>query len=184
MSVLIDAFPMIGTFCLQMNFVIRIVVIAALPAWSSWLPAAELVDPGGEEGYMEHYPGDRYVDVLGYDHYAQSAREAVESLRMVVKLAVERDKVPAFSEAGVKKGLVQSESAAYYTRELLEPISSDPVARRVAYVMVWRNSSEQVYWVPHPGDKRLEDFRKFYADPFTAFERDLPDMYMGSGRKK
>jgi mannan endo-1,4-beta-mannosidase len=62
-------------------------------------------------------------------------------------------------------------------------MKADPVARRIAYAMVWRNSKPGHFWIPYPGHPDVPDFKAFYADPMTVFERDLPDMYTMPGTK-
>ena len=56
-----------------------------------------------------------------------------------------------------------------FTKLLLEPLRDDPVARRVAWILLWRNADEGHFWVPPPGHAYAEDFRAFYDDPFTLF---------------
>ncbi|MGC0239592.1 glycosyl hydrolase [Arthrobacter sp. SD76] len=61
---------------------------------------------GDPTGYLRTYPGDAYVDVLGYDAYDGTAgstawlNSTVKDLGMVVQLAHERGKVPALTEFG------------------------------------------------------------------------------------
>ncbi len=50
---------------------------------------------------------------------------------------------------------------------------------RLAYVLVWRNDTRSPthYYAPYPGHVSEADFRKFYEDPYTLFEKDLKTMY-------
>jgi mannan endo-1,4-beta-mannosidase len=132
---------------------------------------------GQEKEYLWGYPGDTYVDILGYDHYCQDVTEALPGLRLVVRLARDRGKVPAFTETGVPKGLAQAKSGSYYTARLLKPLKQDNSAREVAYVLLWQNSSRERFWIPYEGHKLAEDFRSFAADPLMAFEKDLGEIY-------
>lgn len=138
----------------------------------------------GREGYLERYPGDAYVDILGFDCYDHSLKPYLESLRLVVTLAEERGKLPALTECGVPKGMPQAKTDTWYVKDLLEPIRDDPVARRLAYALVWQNRSDEQYWVPVPGKRGVADFKAFHADPFTVFERELPDLYVLPARPK
>ncbi|TVR72731.1 MAG: beta-mannosidase [Marinilabiliales bacterium] len=136
------------------------------------------------ERYMERFPGVEYVDVLGFDNYHDLRTEegvplAIDQMRIVVELAREMDKVAALTETGYNMIL----QADWWTRNILDPIKNDPVARHMAWVLVWRNEnwmSEGSYvhhFAPYPGHPSVPDFKKFRDDPFTAFLEDLPDMY-------
>ncbi len=135
--------------------------------------------------YMERFPGVEYVDVLGFDNYHDLRTEegvplAVEQMRIVVELAREMDKVAALTETGYN----MIPQADWWTRNMLDPIKNDPVARNMAWVLVWRNENWMRdgryvhHFAPYPGHPSLPDFMKFKADPFTAFLGDLPDMYV------
>jgi hypothetical protein len=60
-----------------------------------------------KEAYLERYPGDAYVDVLGFDDYQSVRTPATRAvfarrLRDVVELAEARGKIPALTETGVE----------------------------------------------------------------------------------
>jgi mannan endo-1,4-beta-mannosidase len=91
-----------------------------------------------------------------------------------VQLADEYGKVPALTETGLT-GLTNEN---WFTTVLLDPIKADPIASRIAYFLVWRNYSIKHHYAPYPGEKAVPDFLKFYNDPITIFEKDLPNMYV------
>jgi mannan endo-1,4-beta-mannosidase len=135
-----------------------------------------------EEAYLLRYPGDAYVDVLGFDDYhALRSEEGVDAfvqrLRTVVTLAEARGKVPAFTETGYE-GIPEP---AWWTSRLLRAITADPVGRRIAYMMVWRNANAADmpghHFVPYAGHPSAPDFVRFYQDPFVLFGDELPDLY-------
>lgn len=131
-----------------------------------------------EAHYMERYPGDEYVDILGVDDYHDvGAKNDVEALlnrlRTVVNLAERRDKIAVLSETGyetIPKG-------DWWTQTILEPIKNDPVASRIAYMMVWRNARLNHHYGPFPGHSSVPDFLRFAEDEFTLFANDLPKLY-------
>ncbi|MDN5211043.1 glycosyl hydrolase [Fulvivirgaceae bacterium BMA12] len=130
------------------------------------------------EEYLDYYPGDDYVDILAFDDYKgiKSAADTagfIQRLKAVVQLAEEKNKVAALSETGLEAIGIQE----WWTRILLESIKSDPVASRIAYVLVWRNANTKHHYAPYPGHSSSEDFIKFHNDPFTLFEDDLPRVY-------
>lgn len=137
-----------------------------LYAWSpnwSWKPE-----------YFVGYPGDDYVDVFGLDVYAVSLAGLLPALRTLVEDAEARGKIPALTEAGYPDGLAKCTREEHFTRDILAPLRDDPTARRIAWILLWRNADETHFWIPPPGHPLADDFRAFYADPFTLFNDGLP----------
>ncbi|MEH0626206.1 glycosyl hydrolase [Streptomyces stelliscabiei] len=136
---------------------------------------------GDPAGYLRTYPGDRFVDVLGYDSYDEGAGPTpwldglVRDLAMVVRLADERDKVPALTEFGESGTEVRDPQ--WFTR-LLRAVEADPLARRVTYMPTWANfgGTKRAY-VPYPGHALLPDFVRFHQDPYTLFASDLRGVF-------
>jgi mannan endo-1,4-beta-mannosidase len=146
-----------------------------------WAYSTDVFNSKGH--YLEYYPGDEYVDVLGFDDY-QSVRTPgtrdvlVRRLRDVVELAEGRGKVAALTETGVE-GVPDP---AWFTGTLLPAIRDDEVARRIAWVLVWRNAyapdrEPTHFYAPYRGHPAAEDLRRFREDPFVLFESELPEMY-------
>lgn len=129
----------------------------------------------------KRFPGYAFMDILGCDVYSTnepaSIQRVVTACRSVVTLADRQGKVPALTECGYVEGLHNSKRHDWYTASFLNPLKADPVARRIAWVMVWRNERKGHFWVPYPGHPAVKDFKKFYADPITVFQNDLPKMY-------
>lgn len=125
--------------------------------------------------YMRRYPGDHYVDVLGFDDYAVfrggDTANGLKWLRMVVELAHEKNKVSAITELGLDLG------NEHCWTDFLNAVKSDLIARDVAWMLVWRNASTSHFFAPYPGHVSAPDFVQFQNDPYTMFESDLPDMY-------
>ena len=141
-----------------------------------------------EAEYLERYPGDAYVDVLGSDDYQALKTDSTVSdmtrrLGMVVCMAEARGKLAVLSETGLE-GVPDDD---WWTNRLLRAIEADPDARRVAYALVWRNATAAVreaqgesttHWFgPHPGGADADDFRRFAETDFVLLEGDLPDLY-------
>jgi mannan endo-1,4-beta-mannosidase len=134
--------------------------------------------------YFYAYPGDDYVDILGFDNYhdigkrSNADAQAKENdfkkgLSELSKLAAERKKVAALTETGL-------ESVAdpkWYTQTILEPIKSDP-SIKIAYLMVWRNARVNHHYAPYPGHPSADDFMIFYKDDKTLFESDIQNFYI------
>lgn len=132
----------------------------------------------GEEEYLERYPGDEYVDLLGYDDYHSFTRKSeipngINSLRILAELSKEKDKPFALTEMGLESIPVPE----WWTEHVLGPIKADSLARKASYMLVWRNARLDHHYAPYPGHVSEEQFKIYEADPFTWFLEDLPDMY-------
>lgn len=152
-----------------------------------------------EQNYLERYPGDDYVDVLGFDSYGPAAdnddwfTNVVANAALVARMAEARGKVAAISEIGIRAPDI--EAGLYdnqWYQKLISRLKADPDARKIVSLLVWRNAPKGVpglegesmphYWVPANRQENiengtLEDFRAFYADDFTLFNRDLHGVY-------
>lgn len=135
-----------------------------------------------EADYLRYYPGDDYVDVLGLDDYYDVGREGgapdlTRRLRVLVTLAEARGKLAALTETGVQ-GMPRPD---WWTGVLLQAIEADPIARRIAWVLVWRNANARRspghYFATYPGQASADDFVRFYERPGVLFEDELPDLY-------
>lgn len=135
-----------------------------------------------EAAYLERYPGDAYVDLLGYDDYQALRTDAgvplmTIRLRKLVEMAEARGKVPALTETGLEGVPVPT----WWTERLLKAIAADPVSRRIAYAHVWRNANQADmpghHYGPYAGHPSAPDFVRFYEDPLVLFADDLPDLY-------
>lgn len=132
---------------------------------------------GDVTGYLRTYPGDPFVDILGYDSYDEAGGPGawldglVRDLAMVVRLANERGKVPALTEFGESGTEVRDPQ--WFT-QLLRSVRADPLARQVTYMLTWANfgGTKRAY-VPYPGHTLLPDFVKYHQDPYTLFAADL-----------
>jgi mannan endo-1,4-beta-mannosidase len=130
------------------------------------------------EEYLERYPGDDYIDILGHDNYGdfkslQTKDQAIQKLEILVSLAEERNKIAALTETGFET----LPNPTWWTDVLLEVIRSSPSAKKLAWVLVWRNGRPDHYYAPYPGQTSAENFKAFEQDPFTLFMEDLPQMY-------
>lgn len=137
-----------------------------------------------EEDYLERYPGDEYVDVIGFDDYhsirsVDTQEQFTSRLRMLVDIAEKRDKIPAMTETGFET----IPEPDWWTETLLAGINKDQTTRKIAYVLVWRNANNENdrpdhYYAPYPGHPSENDFKKFREHPLILFEDDLPDLYL------
>lgn len=127
--------------------------------------------------YLERYPGDKYVDLLGLDNYwdftdSGDGLSAVnQKLRIVSKLASDKNKIAALTETGLER----IPDSTWWTQKLLKTIIDDSI--KISYVMVWRNAHPGHYYVPYKGDKSADDFIRFKEQLNILFEDELPRLY-------
>ena len=130
------------------------------------------------EEYMERWPGDEYVDLIGYDDYhnfaeKESVHKGINSLRILAALGDSLNKPFALTETGLES----IPDPLWYTEHVLESIKNDDLARKASYMLVWRNFDTKHHYAPYPGHASEEEFKKFEADEFTWFLDELPEMY-------
>ncbi len=123
------------------------------------------------EDYLERYPGDDYVDIVGYDLYHRlppdstgfdaankafvaDARRMIETVR---EIGMEKNKVWAFSETGLE----MLPMADWWTNILLPVIENSGAS----YVLVWRNGRPDHFYAPYPGQNSAENFKEFVNRP-------------------
>lgn len=133
-----------------------------------------------ESEYLERYPDDDYVDMLGMDDYGDFGRDgkydlnaASKRLKIISDLAIKKKKLAALTETGLES----IPNKTWWTETLLKVLKSENL--ELAYVLVWRNdaTSPTHYYAPFPGQVSVPDFIKFYDDPYTLFENDLKGIY-------
>jgi mannan endo-1,4-beta-mannosidase len=133
-----------------------------------------------EQKYLERYPGNEWVDMVGMDNYGDMGRNgrysldtAALKLKIVSDYARKAGKLAAFTETGLES----IPNPTWWTESLLRVMKRSKM--RLAYVLVWRNDirSPTHYYAPVPGHPSVPDFLKFYNDPFTLFENDLKNIY-------
>ena len=133
------------------------------------------------------YPGDEYVDIIGYDGYDVGLVDYnqipafVSNVAALADFAQKHNKIVAVTETGTGKLL---EAPEYWTKNILESLNSDPIASKVSWIMTWYSAdwnkdNKGVNYIPYKGieekpngDKAIEDFKKFYNDPTTVFQAD------------
>ncbi|WP_310552088.1 glycosyl hydrolase [Paenibacillus glufosinatiresistens] len=145
---------------------------------------------GLDETFLKTYPGDDYVDILGFDSYYNGSSAGwydsiVDDAKLISKIADSKGKVAAFTEFGYS-GMKRTGNAdkEFYTT-LIEKLQADPDAKRMAFMLTWANFGYNSIYVPYrdsalyPGENQelLPDFTAFYKDDYTYFTRDLSGVY-------
>ena len=133
-----------------------------------------------ETEFLERYPGNEWVDMVGMDDYADFGRygrynldSGYHRLKIVSDFAVKNKKLAAFTETGLES----IPDTTWWTGKLLQTLQRGKL--RLCYVLVWRNDSKSPthYYAPFPGQVSEQNFLKFYNSPFTLFEKDVKKIY-------
>jgi mannan endo-1,4-beta-mannosidase len=122
------------------------------------------------EEYLERYPGDNIIDILGFDLYDRGPEYQVtlkNCVETVTKLAKEKGKIATVSESG---GPVATDVTWWsMVLETIRPYN-------LSYFLVWRNpwkSSDHSAFAPYKGSPDSADFLKFYNDSKTLFQKEV-----------
>ncbi len=131
-----------------------------------------------QKEYLERYPGDEWVDIIGFDIYQTyntASNEdfmtyATRMLRALDSLATEHNKIPAMTEFG-NNGLKDS---LWWTHTFLRAIAPF----KISYALAWRNAGvkqgeQHEYYAPFKGQCSAKDFVDFYNDKRTLFQKDI-----------
>jgi mannan endo-1,4-beta-mannosidase len=133
-----------------------------------------------EEEFLERFPGNDYVDMVGMDNYGDFGRDgnynierAIMKLKIVSDYGIKNNKLAALTETGLET----IPNPTWWTEILLKVLKSEDM--RLCYVLVWRNDTQSPthFYAPYPGQVSAADFLKFYNDPYTIFEKDLKKIY-------
>jgi mannan endo-1,4-beta-mannosidase len=128
-----------------------------------------------ETQFLERYPGDAYVDLVGMDNYGDmqpgtSPTVAAQKLKIVSEYAKSKNKLAAMTETG----LMNLTLSNWYTQMLLKALQSEKV--ELSYVLVWANTKE-AYWTPYKGHSAESDFKSFKNSAYVVFGDKIPVMY-------
>ena len=137
--------------------------------------------------YMNAWPGDGYVDILGLDAYHTSYSNfdisAADVVCHAASLAEDKGKLFAITETGLSNNnpghYKYLHDSSWWTNRLYPLIKDIPVS----YVMVWRNDGYPVdggfpeYFNAFPGSYSTEDFLDFVGKNDILLENDLPSLY-------
>jgi mannan endo-1,4-beta-mannosidase len=136
--------------------------------------------------YLERYPGDDWVDILGFDDY-QGVRTAeapaptalAGRIKTVVRLARDRGKIAALTETGVE-GIPM---ATWFTDVLLPALREGAPDGGLSWVLVWRNAFHEDkpghHYGPYAGHPSASDCLQFRQDPRIYFLQDMKKAKVG-----
>lgn len=113
---------------------------------------------------LQRYPGNDVVDIIGLDEYQDFTicrlDKVVKKLSIIVDIAKENNKLAALTETGCDRVEVPN----WYTTNLLQVLKASEKTSAISYVMVWRNSDPNHFYVPSVDHKESADFKNFAND--------------------
>lgn len=126
-----------------------------------------------DDDYLEYYPGDDFVDIFGIDIYdfgdsAKYVSSIIHDLELIRGLAIEKQKLYAFTETGLEK----IPRPGWFSKVLYPALENSGIA----WVLFWRNHTVDHHYVPYRGHSNEKDFQQFEAYPKTYFLKDLQDL--------
>jgi len=137
-------------------------------------------DVATEQEYLERYPGDEWVDVVGFDTYVYGTEpKDVEGyktkidngLKIVTAYAAKSGKIPVLAETGCEALKIEN----YFSNVLLPTFKP----YRFSYVLFWRNAVNRPdhFYVPYPGHPAADDFKKFTETPGILLSKEVQSLY-------
>ena len=121
------------------------------------------------EKYLERYPGDERISLVGIDGYQWGTKEDFvseldQNLAMLCQFAKDHGKVAALTECGLKN-LTDS---TWWTSTLTPVLDKYPIS----YFLVWRNYKEE-WFGPSPAQPDAPYFRQLYDKKNTLFLKEI-----------
>gem|GEM_PF-774211 len=159
-----------------------------------------LYGPGSEaetlEMYGERYPGDEYVDMVGFDMYNHDPdvnstwmSEFEKELMLVDEFAQKHGKLVAITEVGpsndTQPGMSQTALLPYGNKDMDWYLRVQDVASKshASYLLTWANwAADSGFYTPYVvqkksdgkllGHEMLDNFINYYNDPRSVFASD------------
>lgn len=134
--------------------------------------------------YMNCWPGDEWVDVLGFDAYDTKSSnfntKAAGLINYAAHQAKLKKKIFALTETGIENNNPEHSdyyNAKWWTKCLVPAIKG----KEVSFVLVWRDggfpTEGKHYFNAFRGCYSASDFVEFANMDNILLEKDLPDMY-------
>lgn len=131
-----------------------------------------------KEEFFEHYPGDDYVDVIGYDCYL-TAIDSASIVRYRQEMQLNLDIITSYAEAHHKMpivgetGLEGLRDTTYFT-DIVYPLIK---GYNISWILFWRNAWEadkpNHYYIPYKGHKTARNFNDFVLKQRVLLNDDI-----------
>jgi len=128
--------------------------------------------------YIERYPGDDLIDIMGFDIYqANILRDNAafinffnKDLNLLDSIASSHHKIPALTEFGYN----EVPDSTWWTKVFYPTVAN----HQIVYALAWRNAGKKQsgnaeYYVPYPGAASAPDFKKMSGSGKILFENGI-----------
>ena len=134
-----------------------------------WAYSPGMATDMDEAKYLERYPGDDRISVVGLDGYQWGSKEDFvaqldANLAMLTKFAADRGKIAALTECGLKNLM----DPTWWTSTLTPVLDK----HQISYFLVWRNYKEE-WFGPSPSKPDAPYFNEMYAKENVLFLKDI-----------
>ena len=134
-----------------------------------WSYSPNLDGQWTEERFLQRYPGNGRVTLIGEDAYQWGTEEdfvkqLTADLEFISDFAKKNGKLIALTECGYKN----MPDSTWYTRVLQPVMNKYPLS----YFLLWRNYKEE-YFGPVPGEATADDYRKLAASEKVLMLKDI-----------
>lgn len=121
------------------------------------------------EKYLERYPGDDRIGMVGIDGYQWGSKEDFvaqleQNLTMLCQFADDHGKIPALTECGLKN----LTDPTWWTSTLTPVLDK----HAISYFLVWRNYKKE-WFGPAPSKPDAPYFKEMYAKENVLFLQDI-----------
>ena len=124
-----------------------------------------------EAKYLERYPGDDRISIVGIDGYQWGPKEDFvaqldQNLAMLTKFAADRGKIAALTECGLKN----LTDPTWWTSTLTPVLDK----HQISYFLVWRNYNKE-WFGPSPSQPDAPYFKEMYDKENVLFLKDITE---------
>lgn len=142
------------------------------------------------DDYLSRFPGDAYVDVLGFDFYDDYAdadkytgdtyfEALAKSCDVVANLAKDKNKIPAIAETGIRitgagKDSLMVTGNPTTGKDWYNKLVNTAVDHNIPYFLLWANFSSENFFIPYKfndtmGQEMINEFISAYNNDRSIF---------------
>jgi mannan endo-1,4-beta-mannosidase len=142
------------------------------------------VRDGGD--FRNFYPGDDYVDVVGFDRYdfndGKFAAGYQADIDAISKFTQVHGKVAAVTEVGMNfRQYGVSANPTWFTKSMMAPLTTTDGGKGFSYVALWRNAPWEKYMAELSDGALADDFRAMSRDTNVVFSSTAGAPAAGAG---
>jgi hypothetical protein len=135
-----------------------------------WSYSPNLDGAMDENKFLQWYPGDERIDLIGLDAYQWGTeedfiRQTNADLDFLCAFSAQHGKLVALTECGYRS----VPDPTWWTRVLLPILNHYPLS----YALVWRNAENGEHFGPVPNKPDAENFKQLHNSPKTLFLHDI-----------